>query len=489
MEEEITVMKGGAFNIAGRLGKALLGFLLTIYLARFLEPHGFGLLSIGLAMISIFYVFSEMGFSQSMLFHIPNYMGSKKKGEAKYVYDFTKKTILLLSTVSFLVLFFFSDIIAVYIYHTAELGPLLRIFSFALLFQTGFVFYKVVFQSFRNMKYYMWVDIILGLTKFIALFLIIIGWGIFGAFSGHVVAYLLVLLFGLYVVLSDKIALPKKPKKVDSKPLFNLAMNFFVLSLLGLFFGSLTNAFIGFLLDPTNVGYFSIAITLSSIIIMIPQSLGDSLQPFISENLSKKSEARETIKRVMKYSALITIPMSGGIIFLRESIIRFLYGAAYMGASTVIIPIVAGFCLVGTFWAFIPLIYGSGKVRIEVESNVFKAIVNVALCFLLIPAVGVVGAGVAQLSMITVGFSYAGFKIKKHISFEIPWNSIFKSTIATGVMLLVLSTVQWIWGGWLKLVILGGLGVGLYFGLIYLMRELDDTDIRFIRSIMRRFGL
>jgi stage V sporulation protein B len=486
MEEETVVMKGGAFNIVGRLGRALLGFVLTIFLARYLGPHGFGLLSIGLAIITIFYVTSDLGMSLSMLFHIPKYIGSGEDDKAKGVYEFTKKVVLILATISSVSLFLLSDFISVHIYHTAELIPLLKIFSLALFFQTFFTFYKVTFQSFRNMKYYMLVDLVLGTTKFIALALVVLGFGVFGAFLGFTASHFIVLVFCMLAVLSGKIAMSKRVGDINRKSTVKMASWFFSLGFLGLFFGSLTNMFIGYLLDPTNVAYFSISVTISSIILMIPQSLGDSLQPFISENLNRKSKIGLPTKRIMKYSILISIPTAGGSILLRESILRFLYGAPYVGASSVMVPVILGAGIMGSFWMFIPLVYGTGKVRIEVESSIMKAIINVALCFLLIPILGVAGAGIAQLVMIAFGFSYVGLKIRKHVSLEIPWRTLFKAIIASGVMLLTLSSIQWVWEGWLKLVILGIVGSAIYSVMIYLMKDLDETDIRFIKGLIRR---
>ena len=486
--EENKILKGGGAGIVGRIVRIVLGFVLTIYLARWLEPHGFGLLNIGLAMVTTFLVFSNMGFSQSMLFYIPKYIGDGEKGKSRTILMFGLKIILVLSAVSSLILYFSSEFISVNIYHTAELTPLLQIFSVALFFNMLFFTFKMIFQSFRRLEYCMWVDIILGVTKFLSLLLIIVGLGVLGAFLGFTLSYLFVVLFCILLFVA-RIKIPKKSKPVDKRPFYRLALSFFALSLTGIFFGSLTNIIIGYLLDPISVGFFSISVTLSSILLIIPQGLGDSLQPFISEKSGNVSKIGETVTRIMKYSFLATIPATGGAIFLRESIIRFLYGASYLGSSGVLTLVLLANGVMGCLWIFVPLIYGTGRVRIELEGNVIKSVINVLLCFLLIPIMGVIGAGFAQLSMTFIGFLYTGTRIRKHVSFKIPVNSILKAVIATGIMLLIISPIQWVWGGWVKMIVLSSIGFIVYFGLLYLLRELDETDIKFIRAIINKVSL
>ena len=96
------IAKNTGILFSAQIIACILGFFYSIYMARYLGPVGFGVLSFAIALILIFGVFGDLGLSTLLT----RELSKDKSLEEKYIGNFIPiKIILSILTYSLLVLF------------------------------------------------------------------------------------------------------------------------------------------------------------------------------------------------------------------------------------------------------------------------------------------------------------------------------------------------------------------------------------------------
>jgi O-antigen/teichoic acid export membrane protein len=155
---------------------------------------------------------------------------------------------------------------------------------------------------------------------------------------------------------------------------------------------------LGEMVGAGSVGIYSAAVRLSEGWYFVPIAIATSVFPSIVAT-RKVNEAlyQERLQKLYHFMTWLAIAIAVPVTFLSQIVIKFLYGAGYEGAGTVLaIHIWAG--------VFVFLGYASGQylltenyTRISFYRAFWGMIVNVILNFLLIPRYGPNGAAVATL--------------------------------------------------------------------------------------------
>jgi len=180
------------------------------------------------------------------------------------------------------------------------------------------------------------------------------------------------------------------------------------------------------MLDAEQVGLYAVAVRLSEAWYFIPVAITSSLFPAII-NAKKKSEELyyQRLQKLYDLMVWLAVAIALPTTFLAPWIIRVLYGNAFLQASGVLsIHIWAG--------VFVFLGVASGKWFLAenyIKKNFYRTflgmVVNVILNFVLIPQYGIMGAAVATLSgQISANFIYDFFDKQTHVSLRLKINSL-----------------------------------------------------------------
>ncbi len=160
---------------------------------------------------------------------------------------------------------------------------------------------------------------------------------------------------------------------------------------------SVANSSIGQLLmkhyvDYSAVGIYSNAVTVSSIITILQQGINNYWGPYVYENYKTKQ------KKIIKMHHMISFAMiiaALGIILFQDLIYAVLIGKNFWGSKAFFpLLIISPVCytISETLGIGIRL---SKKTILNIPVYAINVIVNIGLCWLLLPRVGVVGAAVA----------------------------------------------------------------------------------------------
>jgi O-antigen/teichoic acid export membrane protein len=381
-------------NTSWLLGEKVLRMIVSlfvgIWVARYLGPERFGLISYAQSFVALFAAIATFGLDNIVIKKLLKNEGDRDKLLGTSFVLKLVGAVLVLALLAVAVLFQSND------------------------FQTNSLIFIIasatVFQSFNVIDFYFQSKVLSKFIVFSNLFSFILSSIIKVAlilYEAPLITFAYVILFDSFILASGFIYFYLKRKLEILKWVFDKRT---ALSLLKeswpLIFSSIVvsiymkvdQVMIQNMLGNEQVGLYSAAVRLSEVWHFIPIVICNSLFPAIIN--AKKNDTVSYINRMkMLYAVMIwgTLSVSIFIASSSSSIVELLYGKGYIAAGDV---------LEIHIWAsiFVALSYSSGKWLIaeglqkySLYRSVFGLIINIYLNFLLIPSYGIVGAASATL--------------------------------------------------------------------------------------------
>jgi O-antigen/teichoic acid export membrane protein len=226
-----------------------------------------------------------------------------------------------------------------------------------------------------------------------------------------------------------------------------------------------------------NLG-FNLVIALTA----VPTILITALLPVISRLYKTSTDlTRLTQQKVMKYMFALGLPITVGGIILSDQIIQFIYAETFWDSAPVfqiMLPVIA----ITYFGTGIGSVLASAnRIRLNTIAATIGAAVNAALCFVLIPFYGAVGAAlaftVAYLSITSIGLYFLSHYVFKVNLVDI----LLKPMVAAAGMGLVLLFLPNL-GLFVSLMV----GTAAYFALFFAIGALDKQDKEILIKILKK---
>lgn len=182
------------------------------------------------------------------------------------------------------------------------------------------------------------------------------------------------------------------------KELLSRSKYYIIPSLMVIIFQHTDRIMIKLMIDETETGFYSAAITCIGITGFVFTAILDSARPVILEGKEKNQEIYE--KRVVQLYSIITclsLAQSIGMTLLAKPIVLILYGAEY-SKTAAILAVAVWYNTFGHYGSVRNIwILAEDKQKYLFGINVTGALANVLLNFCLIPVWGAVGAAVASV--------------------------------------------------------------------------------------------
>ena len=373
----------------------LVGLVVGIYVARYLEPERFGLLNYAISFVSIFSAFSTLGMDQIIVRELVRQ--PEKQSDllgTGFILKLAGSGILVLLMV----------IILVFMDHDAFTNTLILIIAVAEIFK-GFEVINYFFQAKVLSKYVVQVQLLINL------FLSLVKLGLVFAHAPLIWFAIIIVLGSIFNALGFLYAYQKREGSPWNwefrKPLaYLLLRESWPLALYGIALhvqARIDQVMLGKMMNNIEVGQYSVALRFIEIFGFIPMILMNTFTPAVTK-AKAFSEAFYHIRLVSLYRLmflaflLTAIP----IYFFAEDLITMLYGLQYQSAGYLL-----SLFALRLFFANM----GVGKSVFIVNESLFKyslftvvigAFTNIALNYLLIPRYASVGSIVASMISFTV---------------------------------------------------------------------------------------
>ena len=337
----------------------LSSLLIGIWMARYLGPYDFGLLSLALAVIAIASTVTKLGLDGVVIREIV------KSPEER---DLVIGTALLLKGFASLTI---ACVIAVvcFIFTSVEVSLLIGILSLTLVFQAvdvvDYYFMAVVQAKLGTICR----SISLVLGSLAKIYLILTD-GLVSHFAAVITIEAAVLAV-LYVLMYRQKGQRLKPSLAKASVATSLLRDSFPLLLSGaviLLYMRLDQMMISQMLSPTHLGLYSAVIKLTEATYMLPMLVSASLFPLLQNEYENTHHYRYLLGRLYAYLTWCAVGLAIIVSFFAEEIISLTFGNDFSGSSDVLII---------SIWAAIPVFIGvafSKHLLIENrESNLFSA--------------------------------------------------------------------------------------------------------------------
>lgn len=292
----------------------------------------------------------------------------------------------------------------------------------------------------------------------------------------------------------------KRPNWELFKNYFSFALPLMLLSTISIISLNIDKIMIGYFWTSTEVGYY---FTVQQILVMITilyTSVSTVLFPTLSEyhSINNFEKIRETTQLAERYISMVMIPPIVVIIVFVYPVINIMLTSAFLPAASVLIVLMIYAFIFGLRVPYSSLISGINRPGLAAKIGFAICITNITLNYLFIPKwgllssfgiVGPTGAAIATLISCFVGFFGLRIAAKKLTGIKLLQSHTPRHIIAGLVMGSVLYFIAFRTSlfpviNWYHLLMFAGVGLGIYLGVLFVLREFRKQDITFFLDML-----
>ena len=354
-----------------RCGAQLVTLLVSIVLARLLDPAVYGMIALVTVITTILQVFVDGGFATALI--------QKKDAD-----DLDFSTVFYFNIVSCLVLYFIIFFLAPYIaafYNMPELVSVIRVISLVIVI-SGVKNVQQAYVS-RNMLFKRFFFSTLGGTIGAAVI------GIIFAYIGlGIWALVAQMLFNALVdTLILWITVKWRPIKVFSferlKDLFSFGWKMLAANLVATINGQIRQLIIGKMYSSKDLAFYNRGRQFPDLIVAnINTSIDSVLFPALSNEQDNYARVRDMTRRSIKVSTFVMAPLMIGLFVCAESFVSIILTDKWLPC----VPFLRVFCITFLFYpihtANLNAIKATGRSNVLLRLEIIKDLFSIAILFL-----------------------------------------------------------------------------------------------------------
>lgn len=381
-------MNGGKWITVATVISTLFQFVQVAILARLLPPAAFGIVSISTLIISFFQIFSNLGFSNSIIY---------KQESDRHVLSTLYFLNLIVGAVIFLLIQLTSPYIIAF-YHEPKLERVVGLSSFYFLIVFFGQLYYFLLEKELRFKSVATIDII-GTVIGSATTILLAYNGleelslIIGSLVMQVIKTVLQIVFGVKYFVPTFAFNLSNVKEHLRFGLYNIGDG-----LLGFIQANSDNIFIGGMLGVKMLGFYTIASQLAVFpITKLNPIILQVAYPILAKMKDNTADLKKSYLKILDFISYCNLPLLAGLFITASSIVPLLYGPGW--EST--IELIRVFVFVGVFSCLshplFTLAFTKGKPNLLFYLNLATLIMKIPLVFWLGNTWGVMGIAMAFL--------------------------------------------------------------------------------------------
>jgi len=293
----------------------------------------------------------------------------------------------------------------------------------------------------------------------------------------------------------------KKPSRELGKSYLSFALPMFLYSIIATITANIDKLMIGYFWTATEVGYYFSLQQILQIILVISVGFNTVLFPAYSEFFAKKDfkKINNTTRTAERYISMVIVPPVVIIILFVKPVISIMLNSAFLPAASTLIVLTIYAALTSLMAPYYSLIAGLNRPGVYAKIGLGICLINIALNFLLIPRQGLlssigitgpIGAAFAMVISTAIGFVWIRFSAKKLSGIHLLQTHTPRHIIAGAVMGAVLYLIAYGTGlfpliHWYHIVLFGGIGLIMYLGVLYVLREFSKKDFHFYLDLLK----
>jgi len=423
-----------SWDFFGKLFKYLVSFIISIFLARLLEPKDFGLIAMIMVFVTVGQVFSDSGLGGALV-------------QRRRVLSIHLSSVFIFNILSACILsliIFFSAFRIGAFYNNLELVPIVRAMSIIIVLNAFSSVQNVLLKRELNFKLMTQANLTSSFSSgVIGVLLAFLGFGVWS-----LVAQVLLQSF-LYNIFIWRVTswIPKFEFSFKAlSQLWKIGFPVFITVLLKAITNRLDVIIIGKLFTFSALGYYDRAKVLKGLFIEFPaNSLMAVLFPVLSSIQNDRGRVKHILKKISTLIAFNTFMLIGVIYFNAEIIIYILFGSKWMESVGYLeILILSSFVApLGTI--FVNILISRGKSKVFLYLDIYKKIV-IYLNFIVLYIYGVDSFlyGLIVVAIINTLFNIYAVSKDLEISFRKLFNPILLQAVVfiLSILIVIITTID-----------------------------------------------
>jgi O-antigen/teichoic acid export membrane protein len=461
-----TAVKNTVWLFIGEFGSRLLKMVLYIYAARRLGVLQWGIFSYVVAIIGLVITFSDIGINTIITREI-----AKKTGkEEQYIATgfLLKIALSIVGTGVILLLIVFAK-------SGSQLRPLLPLAAIMFFLDSMQEFAFAINRAFEKME-------IEAFSKIASnVLLVIVGIGLLVVYPtalslayGYIAADIIATVIIFWGIRKSVYDSTKKFASGLVWPLFIEAWPIATISIFGVVLANIDTLLLGLFKHTEAVGLYAAAQKPIQIFALIPSLISTALLPIFSRQAFEKNiQLKDTISRSITVVLAMAIPIAVGGVLIGGGLITLLFGSAYSGAI-VIFKIMIITVAIGTPGIVLSnALFADGKQKKVLQAIAIGAVSNIALCLVLIPRAGLIGAAIATTLSQLIYNTFLVISVRSFpaLHFNTRIGTIILATVCMAIAMIALHHVV----GVIPIIIVAIL---IYAATLMLMKEPLVQDLK-----------
>jgi len=484
--------RGGFFLLTGNALSLLTLAIGSIIIARLLGPENYGLFSLSLVVPSILAGLIDLGVNPAL-----TRFSAKLRSEGKNQlavsmlrsgFLFKLATGIAMSGMCFI----FSDAFAAYILNRPGMGFLIKLASLLIVFQIVFTTLNSAFIGLDKTEGSALIMNAQSIVKTtLGPLLVVLGFGVLGAIAGHVTSYMIAGLAGSLILSRHYRGLGKPSNDSFSnnlKTMLRYGLPLYLSALLALILSQYQTIILAFFVSNVEIGNFTIATNLSSMInvLIFPLAV---LFPAFSKVNPNGEEIGRAFKLSVRYVALLVVPATVVVAILSKDLVYLVYGFSYELAPLFLSLYVLVFLFAGLgSMVLIHLFNGIGGTRVVLYWNIVNLLVFVPLAPVLIMLFRVPGLILAFLASTLLSLAYGLYVATKRIGITLDAKAslrIYLASLLSSIPLIVFLHVSF-FDSFVNVVVGGSIFLLTYLSLLPLVGAIHERDLENFKDIFGR---
>lgn len=414
------IAMGAGWIFFGLMFVKILAYFYNLVLAR-LGPEQYGLFNLGLSITAMVASISVLGLHTGVLRYVSFYKGKLDEQRIKGTIVSALQISLPTSIIFFCILFLISPLVSINIFHNPKLIPILRLFSITIPFLVLLDIFLPIFAAFQKIKYRIYKDLFQQICLLSLTFIFIcLGYKIKAVVLVYILSVFCAFVLSAYFL--EKRVFPIFKTKVKSiytrKELFSYSWPLLFNEILYLILTYTDIFMIGYFLTTSSVGIYNIAIIITSLLQILPQSLLALFSPVITERYAQEKDIKKTYKTVSKWVFCANLPICLIIVLFSRRIILMFFGERYILGALPLSILTIAYLFSFLFSTSTYVLHLIKKTKLISSITLIAAISNIILNWILIPLYGITGAAVATAICLIISpilaatFSYRLMKLQ-----------------------------------------------------------------------------
>ena len=469
------IAKNTGVLFVSKIATTILGFFYIMYTARYLGVEGFGVLSFALAFTGIFVVFTDLGLSILTVRDVSR----DKSLASKYLGNIVVMKIIF-AAITFVLIASTINLLS----YPEQTIKVVNFITLSIIISAFSETFYSIFRAYEKMEYQSYGQILNSILMLAGiLFAINKGFNVIGLASIYFLVSIIIFVYS-YLFCTWKFV----------KPVYTIDLNFWKSKIKDALPFSLTVIIAGlfFRIDITMLsamkgdevaGLYNAACTIILIIVSIADVFIFAVFPVASKYfVSSKDSLIFVLEKSSKYLFIIGLPMALGAILLADKIILLIYGSEFAEAALVI-------RVLGLYVPLRFISHSTGWMLASINREPLRTLsagitigINIILNIILIPKLGIIGAGIATVISQTILFTLYFYFVARFFH-RLPLHKMLvKPCISSLVMgIFILHFIQ------SNIFLIIALSIIIYFGVLYLIKAFDTDDKKMFGEIVSGF--